>query len=276
MDKTRLNSVSAGSDHSAAPEAELDRLVKTSVFKMKLNELRLNKVYEKRDQDIKVSIIMPTWNRAAVIGRAIDSVLRQNYKNYELIISDDGSTDDTEKIIKKNYAKEARIKYIKLSHSGVSRARNIGLKESTGHLIAYLDSDNMWLDNYLLLMVNSFVENPGVNTMYCGLRVMDNVAKAYYTRLREYDRKSLLIRNYIDLNIFMHKRSHFDLFGGFDEQLPPLEDWELIIRYTQDAPPFLLNCCLANYYVEKDLEHITVTEWADETYRKIKRMYHDL
>jgi glycosyltransferase involved in cell wall biosynthesis len=274
-DKTKANTEPAKDGRSDDPRTELDRLVQLTALKMKLNELRLVKVYEKREQNIKVSIIMPTWNRVSVISRAIESVLRQSYKNYELIISDDGSTDNSEKIIKSHYEKDDRIKYIRTSHLGVSHARNVGLERSTGHLIAYLDSDNMWLENYLLLMVNSFIENPDVETMYCGLRVMNNVRKEYYTLLRKYDRKSLLNRNFIDINIFMHKRSLFELLGGFDEQLPPLEDWELIIRYTKTSPPFLLNCCLANYYIEKHLEHITFTRWEDETYRKIRRMYHD-
>lgn len=267
------NSSSAGELSDA--EAELNRLVKTPGFNMKINELRLVQKYEKRDQNIKVSIIMPTWNRGFIIERAIDSILRQSYRNFELIISDDGSSDDTEKIIRSNYKKDERIRYIKSNHSGVSQARNIGLDVSTGDLIAYLDSDNMWFDNYLLLMVNSFVDRPNMNTMYCAMRVINNVGGEYYKRFRDYNRKSLLVRNFIDISVFMHKRFLFELLGGFNKEMPPLEDWELIIRYTKDNPPFVLNCCLANYYLEKEIEHLTSTKWSDETYKRIRRLYND-
>jgi hypothetical protein len=256
-------------------EAELDYLLGTATFKMKLNELRLIQKYEKKKQYVKVSIIMPTLNKAFIDRRAIDSVLNQSYRNYELIISDDGSSDDTEKMIKSNYEKDSRIKYIKHKYSGISHARNVALEYSTGDLIAYLDSDNEWLNHYLLLMVNSFLENSNINIMYCGIRIINNVNKEYYIRLQEYERESLLVRNYIDLNIFMHKRSLFKLLGGFNEKLPLLEDWELIIRYTKDSPPFVLQCCLANYYLERDFLHQTTTKCAEETYRRIRRLHNE-
>ncbi len=252
-----------------------DRLLSSDNFKLKLNELRLVQKFKKREQKVKVSIIMPTWNRAFIIERAIDSVLRQSYTNYELIISDDGSSDDTEGLIKTNYGKDDSIIYVKNRHLGVSHTRNVGLKYSTGQLIAYLDSDNAWSENYLLLMVNSFIENPVVNTMYCGIRVTENTNINDFMRFRKYDRDSLLSRNYIDLNIFMHRRFLFERLGGFNESLKALVDWELIIRYTKDHPPYLLECCLAIYYFEKDFGHLSSTEDLDKPYRQIRKLHNE-
>ncbi len=254
----------------------LDRLLGSDNFKLKLNELRLVQKYQKREQKVKVSIIMPTWNRAFVIGRAIDSVLRQSYTNYELIISDDGSEDDTEELIETKYGKENRIKYVKNRHSGVSHTRNVGLEYSTGQLIAYLDSDNVWSENYLLLMVNSFIENPVLNTVYSGIRVIDNIGKNDFILFKQYDRSSLLVRNYIDLNIFMHRRFLFERLGGFDESLKALEDWELILRYTKDNPPFVLECCVATYDFGKGFEHLSLTENLDEPYRRIRESHNEV
>ncbi len=72
------------------------------------------------------------------------------------------------------------------------------------------------------------------------------------------------------MNVFMHRRSLFEKFKGFNESLTALEDWELIIRYTEDKPPFVLECCLAKYYLEKHVDHLSLTEDLDENYRKIE------
>ena len=259
--------------HSADHFDELDILLRSKAFKMKINELGLVERYGARNQDVKVSIIMPIWNRASVIKRAIDSVRAQRYVNFELIISDDGSSDATEEVVRQHYSGDRRMRYIRNEHAGVSRARNIGLNYSTGQLIAYLDSDNVWSENYLLLMVNSFVDNPGMNTLYCGLRVIDTVREREFVSFKQYDRPYLLARNYIDMNIFMHRRCLFDRFGGFDEEINVLEDWDLIVRYTKDNPPYVLECFLATYYFEKDLEHLSSSEELPEIFSRIRQRF---
>ena len=110
------------------------------------------------EENYGVSVIMPTYNRVDIIGRAIDSVLKQTYDNFELIIIDDGSTDNTETSIKDKYdeyIQNGKIKYIKQKNSGVNIARNNGLSKATGNIIAYLDSDNYWMDTYLEKMVSA-------------------------------------------------------------------------------------------------------------------------
>lgn len=251
----------------------IDNLIQSRAFQMKVNELELVDRYSKRNHDIKVSIIMPTWNRASVIRRAIDSVLAQRYGNFELIISDDGSADTTEEVLQCHYAGDQRIRYLKNEHGGVSLARNIGLDSTTGQLIAYLDSDNAWSENYLLLMVNSFVDNPDMNTLYCGLKIIDTVSDRVFIRFGHYDRKNLLAMNYIDMNIFMHRRCLVEKLGGFDEGMSVLEDWDLIVRYTKDNPPRALECTLATYYFEKGLEHLSSSENLLETFRRVKQRF---
>jgi len=90
----------------------------------------------------KVSVIIPTRNRANLLSRAIKSVLNQTFRNFELIIVDDESTDNTKKVVKNFQKKDSRIKYIFLkNHKGVARARNTGIKNSKGEYIAFLDDD---------------------------------------------------------------------------------------------------------------------------------------
>jgi len=261
-----------GRRKDASPDKKLEQIVESDFFKYKMNELRLLRQYEGRPQEIKVSIIMPTWNRAFIIGRAIDSILRQAYDKFELIISDDGSTDETRQYIEENYD-DKRIKYIESSHSGLSTARNVALRQSSGQLIGYLDSDDEWSENYLLLMVNAFIDNPCVGTVYCGVRFLNNVDNQRAIFFREFDRKALLHRNYIPINGFMHRRSLFEEFGGFNQDLTHLEDWDLILRYTKKYPPLAVECTLATYYLEKGIDHHIFTDDLHDIYERVKRMH---
>lgn len=252
---------------------DIDRLADSSLFKMKMNELRFVRKYNLRGQNKKVTVILPTWNRDYIVGRAVESVLKQSYLNYELIISDDGSTDKTEQVLKSYLKSDQRIKYIKLEHGGVSRARNAALDIATGDYVAYLDSDNVWSPEYLLLMVNTLIDNPGKNAVYCGIRIIDNINTRKFIRLKPYDRKALINRNFIDLNVYMHTFGLFEMFGGFDESLTSLEDWELILRQTADESPCLLDCCLVDYYYEKDFNQLTFEKGLMKNYRTIRDAY---
>ena len=102
----------------------------------------------------KVSVIIPTYNRARYVTRSIDNVLAQSYKDYEIIVIDDGSTDDTKKIIEPYFSS---IKYIYQENAGVSNARNNGIKNAKGEWIAFLDSDDEWLPEKLAVQTR-FIE----------------------------------------------------------------------------------------------------------------------
>jgi glycosyltransferase involved in cell wall biosynthesis len=224
----------------------------------------------------KVSIIMPTWNRINTIERAIDSVLKQSYKSYELLIIDDGSTDGTKEMLHKKYLSmidSGVIRYIYQEHSGVCKARNTGLKYSKGDLIAYLDSDNEWLKDYLKIMVNVFDKNKEYNTAYSAIEVFDNVRNKRFIRNTPYDRKRLLTGNFIDLNIFMHRRILFEQLGGFNENLKRLVDWEFIIRLTKLNKPYFVNKVLAKYYLNKSLNNISNTEDLESNQKKINKIH---
>jgi len=102
----------------------------------------------------KISIIMPAYNAQNTIKTSIESILRQNYNNYELIIIDDGSNDNTENVVKE--FSDSRIKYFKLAtNMGVSNARNFGIEKATGEYIMFIDSDDIYLDGRIEKMVNN-------------------------------------------------------------------------------------------------------------------------
>ncbi len=109
----------------------------------------------------KVSVILPTYNRAKYISRAIDSVLAQTYKDWELIIIDDGSTDNTKEVVEP-YLKDKRIKYVWKENGGVSSARNKGLDMATGEFVAFLDSDDFYMPEKLEKSLEVFDRYPDV------------------------------------------------------------------------------------------------------------------
>lgn len=108
-----------------------------------------------------VSVIIPTYNRGYIIERAIKSVLSQSYKNFELIVVDDGSTDDT-KFRLENYP----MKYLHQENRGVSHARNRGLEVANGEYICFLDSDDEWLESKLDKQVRFFIDNPNMKWVH--------------------------------------------------------------------------------------------------------------
>ncbi len=212
-----------------------------------------------------VSIIMPAYNRAGTIGRAMDSVLKQRYTQWELIVVDDGSTDNTRDVVQAYCQKNVRIHYISIAHAGVSAARDKGLQESRGEIIAYLDSDNEWSPDYLLFMVHALADSRRL-CGYCALRIVDhNDSGAETVRARAYDYEELTHNNYIDINIFVHHREAFKRLGGFDHDLKRWVDWDLILRYVKQYAPVVVPAVLATYHRKKSLQQITLEE--PETYK---------
>lgn len=207
---------------------------------------KLVEQYLLRPQDEIVSIIMPVYNASRSVERAISSVLKQLYKNFELIIIDDGSTDSTRKILRQ-YDKNLKLVCHFCDHSGVARARNLGLSLAKGKYIAYLDSDNEWYPEHLLLMVNQLRDFPEINLAYCAEEIYNNEIFEKI-RFRLFNRSFLENTNYIDINSVVHKRKLYERRGGFDVALKRLEDWDLMLRYTEDNFPLCINCALVKYY----------------------------
>ncbi|MCU0524751.1 MAG: glycosyltransferase [Elainella sp. Prado103] len=188
-----------------------------------------------------VSIIMPTFNRAYVIADSIQSVLEQTHKNWKLFICDDGSTDNTKAVVEQ--FQDERIHYFQLPKANGSSARNFGLKYSSGEYIAYLDSDNIWHPQHLSICIQSLEAKPHAMSCYTGY--VDTETIRNKVELKEltcytFDYYKLLNRNFIDLNSFVHRRCLFDWLSGFDEELPRLQDWDLVLRYTYLFDPVVI------------------------------------
>ncbi len=178
----------------------------------------------------KVSIVMPTRNRAAILSKAIQSVVDQDYENWELLVVDDGSTDDTAAVVAS--FPDPRIRYIAGTGEGAAKARNIAFAEASGTFHAYLDSDNRWLPRYLRTMVAFLLLND-LDLAYAAMRLESEDAVRF--RGRSFKYRDLLELNYIDLNAIVHKRALTETHGGFDESLRRMMDWDLLLRYAKGA-----------------------------------------
>lgn len=207
--------------------------------------------------DIKVSIIIPTYNRAYILGKAIDSVIKQNHKNWELLIVDDGSTDKTEDLIRG--LKNQRVKYYSQTNKGPSAARNLGLDNASGQYIAYLDSDNDFLSDYLSTMLAHFKEDP---------KAKFAIPRLNYT-LEQYKGaelvKSIDYSENIPLNIstldIVNRTFHFDTNGlihtrhaikdkiRWDYNVRVMEDWDFALSLCEAYPDgfMFVPLALANY-----------------------------
>lgn len=224
----------------------------------------------------RFSVIMPTWNRRESLAAAIDSVIAQSYVDWELIVCDDGSTDGSIEAIRTRYANiitVGRLRILALPHRGVSAARNAGLQAASGTWIAYLDSDNTWHPHYLLMMSAAYAEHPQRHTAYACLRVHDEVKNAEYVRYNPFHYGKLLAHNYIDLNVFTHRRSLYEQLGGFDEQLRRLVDWDLILRYVRTYEPVQLPQVLCDYRIATPLGNISLTEALGDNERRVRRKH---
>lgn len=186
----------------------------------------------------KISVIIPTFNRAHLVGRAISSVLFQTFENYEILVVDDGSTDSTGKVVEQF---GSRIKYIPLeSNRGVSAARNAGIRESSSSYIAFLDSDDYWLPEKLSSQMRFFRHNPEI--LICqteelwirrGRRV--NPGKIHRKPSGHIFSPSLKMC-LVSPSAVMMNRSLLDEAGLFDESLPACEDYDLWLRIASRYP----------------------------------------
>jgi MoaA/NifB/PqqE/SkfB family radical SAM enzyme len=198
-----------------------------------------------------VSIILPTRDRANLIGDAIASVKAQSFPDWELIIVDDGSTDDTAPRVAPELA-DSRIRYMQRPAGGAGAARNSGLSVARGAYIAYIDSDNIWYPHFLAAAVPVLDADFACDLVYGVLVTNDHGLQDTCLLWLPFDRERLLRGNFIDMNVIVHRKSLVDRCGGFDETLGRLVDWDLVLRYTEHAPARALPVLAARYRVCDD------------------------
>ncbi len=190
-----------------------------------------------------VSVIIPTYNRGWILKEAIDSVLAQNFTDFELIIVDNGSTDNTQDIL--DSYKEKIIVERHSRNKGVSAARNRGIASASGQYIAFLDSDDLWLPQKLSTQIDFFNANP--EALICQTEekwirnsIFVNPKKRHKKISGNIFEQSLYLC-LVSPSAVMIKRSLFEKTGMFDESLPACEDYDMWLRISCRYPVYLID-----------------------------------
>ena len=197
-----------------------------------------------------VSAIIPTYNRVSFVREAINSVLAQKYTDYEIIVVDDGSNDNTHAVLT---ALNQQIRIIRQPNLGVSAARNAGILAAKGTYLAFLDSDDLWQKNKLLHQIQFFQNHPAAKICYTGETWIRNGRHINQTKNHtKYDGwifEHLLPRCIISASSIMFHREIIEKVGLFDTSLTVCEDYDMWLRLGARFPIYLLP---EEYIIKRD------------------------
>ncbi len=203
----------------------------------------------------KVSVIIPTYNQADLLSRAIQSVLNQTFKDFELIIVDDGSTDNTKKVVEQFQRQDPRIKYIWQENSGgPAKPKNTGIKHAKGEYIAFLDHDDEWLPEKLERQIELFRNSDRKNLGFVGCNVLDvdnnKIIRSYKISKTRNTLKRLLKECFIhSSSSVIIKRSVIKEIGLFDENFKVSDDWDMWIRLAKKYSFDFIDKPLVKHYI---------------------------
>ena len=176
-----------------------------------------------------ISVVIPAYNSAGYIGEAIESVLQQSVPPQEIIVVDDGSTDETETIVK-NF--EDRICYVYQKRSGVAAARNKGLELSSGDFVTFIDADDVWKKNKLEIQLKLFQQNPELEMVLGFLQRVTTRNEDDSLHVFEGDEDGIYV---LQLGCTLIKKRVFENVGNFDEEMKLSEDFDWFLRTRESG-----------------------------------------
>lgn len=224
-----------------------------------------------------VSVVIPTHNRVDLLPRTIESVLNQTYKDIELIVVSDGSTDGTDELMAK-YANNSCIKYINYKPAkGGNYARNLGFDAASGDYVSFLDDDDEWLPTKIEKQVALMEADDEVGLVYTGINciyVNENITYPFIPKLRGDLSKEILFQNCVgSTSSVMLRRSHCRACR-FDENLQARQDFDLWIKVLQGCKADVVSEPMVNYYNYRNqtqvssstAKYIKATEYINKKY----------
>jgi glycosyltransferase involved in cell wall biosynthesis len=187
---------------------------------------------------MNISVVIPTYNRSDFVVQAVRSVIQQSFKPSQIIVVDDGSTDNTRKKIQQNFGSD--ITYIYIKARNVSAARNVGIRNATGNWIAFLDSDDLWKPTKLYSQQQYVQQHPDYKVCYTDEEWRKNGRwmnqKKIHAKYSGWVFDQCLPRCIISPSSVLIERTVFDKIGFFDENLPACEDYDFWLRVTLHYP----------------------------------------
>lgn len=225
-----------------------------------------------------VSIILPNYNNARYVAEAIESVLKQTYTNWELIVIDDGSSDNSVEIIQKVIYRDERIKLIiNPVNKGVSASRNEGLKTCKGDFVCFLDSDDIFLPNKLTDQVEYLLQNNTIGLVYSNQLVGDEklsiIGKSEYFMPSMAIKEFMSIRNLFSTLCVMIRRELIKQVGYFDIKLIGGEDWDYWIRCSEKTTFYHLKRDVAIYRQHSAQSHNNIVKMKQARILVIKKHF---
>jgi glycosyltransferase involved in cell wall biosynthesis len=187
----------------------------------------------------RVTVVVPAWNTSSVLAEALDSIRAQTFRDFEVLVVDDGSTDDTARVAERYGAEDSRFRLICRSHAGVSSARNTAVAEARGEWIAFLDADDVWLPPKLDRQLALLEQDPAADLLYTNFLLWDGsrdlgVVFEPGAVLPEGNPLQALISSCFLLpSTVMVRRELLLEIGGFDPAFHPAEDWDLWLRLAE-------------------------------------------
>lgn len=205
------------------------------------------------ENKIKISIIIPTYNRGGIIAKTLDSIKSQSYKNWECIIVDDHSTDNTREVIEEYVVEDSRFKYlVNERKKGAQGARNTGLYHTSAEWVFFFDSDNQLQPNCLSELISGIRDDVDVVQCYSRVLNVDTGEVVKFYKWRNYGN----IQNhlfsgeaYVDFNHAIIRRSKVMEIGGLDEDCPCMQEWDTHLRLSKTARYSTVEKVLVDYYV---------------------------
>ncbi|NLB90877.1 MAG: glycosyltransferase [Clostridiales bacterium] len=200
----------------------------------------------------EISVVLPTYNRGYILAQAIESICAQTYTNWELIVVDDGSSDDTSQVVEG--IRDSRIRYIKTENQGANKARNQGVQLAKGNFIAFQDSDDLWLEHKLETQLNLLKEQQA-DMVFSPILIQEkNKEIKTFPQGEEkgmicYER--LLTQSLGSTQTFFGRKDCF-ITCPFDETMPRMQDWEVLLRIARQYQVYYDDQPLALVRLQKD------------------------
>ncbi|GEN51437.1 glycosyltransferase family 2 protein [Alkalibacterium pelagium] len=229
-----------------------------------------------------ISVVIPTHNRSELLTRAVESALNQTHKDIEIIVVSDGSTDNTEEVMKAYQQRENNIKFISVfPGKGANNARNEGIRASEGEYIAFLDDDDEWAPHKLESQLSVFNSDSSIGMVYTGINVIYVKEDLTYYSLSGKGgdlSKDILLKNVIGATpSVMIKKEILDQSGFFDVDMPAKQDYDLWIRVCQLTNVGYVDEPLVNYYNYSGEKQISLsTEKHERAIEMIDKKYSSL